>query len=138
MKIVIVKKKKECKLENKCNYCNIVYEAEIVSEETYEDNKYIGLMSGKIKERIAKHYYDAKTVNMKTATKLTERIWQYKEEGVNYNVRWKVVARATSRKPSQKQCNLCMKENILIMEKSKSNTHMNSRDKMGDVCLHRR
>ena len=126
--------KAECILDNNCNYSNVVYEAEILTEKPYEKSKYFGLTAGPIKERIAKHMYDAKTLERRNATKLTERLGELMDREEKFNIKWKIVKKAASRKANSKHCNLCLVEKMEISVVRNLRTHMNSRDEMGDNC----
>ena len=60
------------------------------------------------------------------------------EKKETFEVNWKIVAKAMSRKPNAKHCNLCLKEKIAISKVRNLRTHMNERDELGDICRHRK
>ena len=68
----------------------------------------------------------------------TEIIGELKEKKAVFKINWNIVARASSRKPNGKHCNLCLKEKIAISKVRNHRTHMNERDELGDICRHRR
>ena len=52
--------------------------------------KYIGKSSTRFIERFRNHKKAVKTKKYKKDSELSKKIWELKDNGVNYNVEWKI------------------------------------------------
>ena len=82
----------ECPLEGKCLTKSIVYEATVkTSEDTYT---YIGLTGDTFKARYSTHKSSFKHEKYRTATTLSQKIWELKESNVDYTLTWSILKKA--------------------------------------------
>ena len=73
----------------------------------------------------------------RTNSSLASHVWELKDKGVSYDVRWKIKARGTPYNPSTKKCRICLKEKHFILYKREGAT-LNSRRDIFNSCTHRR
>ena len=98
--------------------------------------EYIGCTGGNMKVRISEHLNSFKNKEKIHATKLSERMWNEKDSGEQTKLSWEKLRKAKARQPNQKSCNLCNYETMEIMRRGKLS--INSREKLGGYCPHRR
>ena len=100
----------------------LVYKCEGKKGDNNEENKweYIGETGGNIKKRISNHISTFKHRAEIPQTTLTARMWEEKDRGEKTKLVWSKLAIARPIKPNQKACNLCSKETILLMSRSKN------------------
>ena len=46
---------------------------------------------------------------------LSTHIWELKDQGLDYNISWKILDRGKTYNPVTKKCLLCLKEKFYIM-----------------------
>ena len=85
--------KNSCPLNGKCLTESLVYSAKI--ETPSENFTYIGMTEGSFKTRYNNHNASFRLPQYKTATKLSEAVWLFKDNGTPYNIRWDIVKRGT-------------------------------------------
>ena len=125
-----------CPVANSCLECNVIYQAEVKRLDTNKIEKYVGLSSGPFKPRYRVHKGNIRNANEK-GTKLSSHIWDLKGQNVEYELKWKYIAKAASYTPSSGTCNLCIKEIYFILYKKEEST-LNSRSELFNPCPHRR
>ena len=88
--------KETCPLSGKCLSKNLIYQATVTSTDNGQivENKYIGLTSTTIKERIANHRTDMKYATKRKSTSLSEFIWKLKDKNTLYDIKWKIMEHA--------------------------------------------
>ena len=69
-------------------------------------------------------------------TKLSSHVWELKDRGINYDIKWKLLERAPTFNPVTKKCRLCLKEKYFIMYR-KENSTLNKRSEVFNTCRHR-
>ena len=69
------------------------------------------------------------------STELSKYIWQLKDNSVNFNIKWSIIARARPYNNTTKRCDLCLTEKLMII-KSNSNNLLNKRSKLISKCRH--
>jgi hypothetical protein len=72
----------------------------------------------------------------RSKSKLSAHIWDLKDKGVNYEVKWKLLERAPVFNPITKKCRLCLKEKFWIMYR-KDSSSLNKRNEVFNTCMHR-
>ena len=107
--------KAECPVENQCLKTNIVYCATVTCPGNGTTETYTGLSQDSMKERITKHQYDFQTPSKEKSTKLSSYIWGLKSQNLDFQVKWKILARAGAYNTSAKVCNLCNCEVFFIL-----------------------
>lgn len=126
--------KNDCPLPNKCTIKNVVYEAEV---ETEDDTKsYIGLTATTFKTRYTAHKASFNNIEKRFQTELSAHIWDLKEKHKQYSIKWKILRRAQPYNPQTKRCNLCLWEKFHIIKSCKN--ILNSKSELVSTCRHRR
>ena len=147
--------RESCKLANRCLEKNMVYQANVniidkaprqLQERAQPENQgsktpkieyYVGLYSTTGKERLGNHYkaFIHRRYIMDTA--LSQFIWELKDKGLDYEIEWVLLAKASPYNPSNKTCNLCSKERFFILRKHWMAT-INKYNSLSSKCIHRR
>ena len=127
----------ECPLEGKCLTKSIVYEATLkTSEDTYT---YIGLTGDTFKARYSAHKSSFKHEKYRTATTLSQKIWELKESNIDYTLTWSILKKAhTYKGGGRAKCDLCLTEKLEILKRSGDKGCLNSRTELLSKCRHRR
>ena len=113
-----------------------MYQASVTRQDTGKVERYIGLSSGPFKSRYSVHKGNIRNRNEK-GTKLSTYIWGLKNQNIQYELKWKYLAKAKSYTPSSGKCNLCNKEIYFILYKPQEST-LNNRNEVFNSCPHRR
>ena len=121
-----------------CRRRNVVYEATVTSEQ--ETKVYVGLTSSEFKKRYANHKSDFKHESKKNSTALASHVWDIKKKDKKYEIKWKIIDATSELKNGQKECRLCLKESLAILNrlKEKNNSCLNQRNEILNTCRHRR
>ena len=98
---------------------------------------YIGLTENHFKTRYRNHLASFKDKSKKNATHLSRHIWTLKENNLNYDLKWRILARANSYSNTMKRCNLCIAEKYFIICKPQL-CSLNSRNELVNTCRHAR
>ncbi len=69
-------------------------------------------------------------------SKLSKFIWELKDEGVNYQIKWRIVDRAPPYNPRTRKCALCVLEAYYINYHRHMAT-LNKRTEIFSTCRHR-
>ena len=104
--------------------------------EAPQTHTYVGLTSSKFKERLANHKKSFKHRKYGTETTLSQKIWQLRDEGVECEIKWKILERAQPFSPISRVCRLCTIEKWYILFKPELAT-VNKRDEIAGHCFHR-
>ena len=67
---------------------------------------------------------------------LSKFIWELKDEGVNFQIKWRIVDRAPKYNPRTRKCALCVKEAYYINYHRHMAT-LNKRSEIFSTCRHR-
>lgn len=121
-----------------CRRKNVVYEATVTSEQ--DCKVYVGLTSSEFKKRYANHKTDFKYEKKKNSTALASHVWDIKKKDKQYEIEWKIIDATSELKNGQKQCRLCLKESLAILNrlKEKKNNCLNQRNEILNTCRHGR
>ena len=79
----------KCPLQGKCLSTNVVYHADVIPDNNEETSFYIGLAE-KFKPRFNNHNHSFRKQNLKISTELSKKIWELKEKGVSFTIKWKI------------------------------------------------
>ena len=123
-------------MEGNCPESEVIYQAKVKREDTGETKTYVGLTGGPFKIRYRVHKGNFNNRNQK-GTKLSKYIWTLKDNRVNYELKWKYIAKARAYTPASGTCNLCIKEIFFILYK-KEESSLNERNEIFNPCPHRR
>ena len=125
----------ECPVQGKCGTSNLIYKADVVTEEANNNSKtmsYYGQTTRSFKTRFGEHKYSFSTPKKilnrrggsasladqieekKNKSELAAYIWKLKEQKKAFKVSWSIVKRAWPYNPGSKQCDLCACEKTFI------------------------
>ena len=126
-----------CPLNNECNKSNVVYKAQIESEnEEVNEYFYIGGAT-KFKERWANHISSFRNKNCKQECALKDFIWKLKHDDIKFNINWSIMRQSKSYTAGDKACLLCLDEKLAIMENANNPKLINKDISIGGKCLHK-
>ena len=125
-----------CPLEGKCMNKNIIYQASVTQEMSGKVDTYIGLTSTTFKARLANHQQAFKNKNLQTSCKLAQFIWGLKEKNIDFNIKWKLIARGAPYSITSNTCKLCTLEKYYILYKPTMAT-INKRSELVNNCRHK-
>ena len=128
-----------CPLQGKCLLENIVYQATITPEPNNQNMKtetYIGLTSNKFKTRLANHKASQKNRDLEASCRLARFCWKLKDKKIDYDIKWKIITKASPFSPITRVCNLCVNEKLHIMYHPNEGT-LNSKSELTTNCRHR-
>ena len=96
---------------------------------------YVGLTERTFKDRLTKH---RSSINNQGYHKnsLSNHIWDLKRKQINFELSWRLLAKAKPYSPSTKVCNLCIKEIVYIMYRKDLESLIKKNEFFG-FCLHR-
>ena len=103
-----------CPLNVNSKQSTVIYQAGVIPE-IDKERIYIGLIEGPFKERLSDHRTSFKYEQYKNKSKLSLFIWERKNKGPNFKIKWSVIRRSTPYKTGSKKCNLCLWEKFHIM-----------------------
>ena len=127
----------ECPLDGKCLTKSIVYEATLkTSGDTFT---YVGLTGDTFKARYSSHKSSFTHERYRTATTLSQKIWELKESSTDYTLSWSILKKAHAYKGGGKgKCDLCLSEKLEILKRSRWKGSLNSRTELLNKCRHQR
>ena len=131
----LASRKEDCPIPGRCTTENVVYRAVIRRHDTSTVDCYTGLTGNKFKDRYNKHQSDIR-LGKRTASKLASHVCRLKDENIQHDISWDIVARAPSFNPTNKMCRLCLTEAYHIMFSS-GGANLNKRDELFGFCKHR-
>ena len=88
------------------------------------------------KLRYGNHKASFKHSAKRKATKLAGYVWSLKDEGLEPEIKWRILSRNQPFKASTNTCRLCLKEKFYLMHKPEE-ANINSRDEFFSGCLHK-
>ena len=96
---------------------------------------YVGC-SENFKLRFANHKMSFSSEAHKADTELSKHIWELKERGLNYKIKWKILRKTSGYNRLNNTCNLCTAEKLEICNfKCKVNL-LNKRNELISKCRH--
>ena len=127
----------QCPLEGKCLTKSIVYEAKLTTND--DTFTYIGVTGDTFKDRYSTHKCSFTNVRYRTATTLSQKIWELKESNTDYKLSWSIVKKAHTYKGGGKgKCDLCLTEKLEILKRARLKGCLNSRTELLSKCRHLR
>ena len=94
---------------------------------------YTGVTGNKFKERFNSHKSDFRHEKNRHNTTLANHIWNLKNAGTDYQVKWSLVDRAGSFNPTTQKCRVCLKEKYLILY-NQTGSSLNKRNEIFNTC----
>ena len=124
-----------CPLQGYCQTKNMVYQGTVKTNE--ETECYIGLTATSFKKRLANHETSFRYSNKRGSTTLANHIWTIKDQGGEYELKWKLIGRAQPFSPISRIFNLCTLEKYYIIFKSHMAT-LNKKEEINNWCPHKK
>ncbi len=93
-----------------CDKKRCIYKAEIKFDNNGTVKIYIGVTSNTFKERYRNHLKSFKHPQYiySSETELSKYVWNLKNDGKKFGIKWSIVRRAQAYTPGANRCNLCM------------------------------
>ena len=107
-----------------------------MEEEDGTINTYTGLTGNTFKERYYGHTSSFRLRDEEHSTTLSSHIWKLEDEGKQFRINWKIIDRGKKFNPSNRKCNLCLKEKFHIIFQP-SGASLNKRSELFSTCRHR-
>ena len=127
--------KSSCPLNSDCMQSSLVYICKEDTPNVIETHlHYIGLTENTFKDRFYKHSNSFKHESKRSATELSNFIWENKHTNTETNLVWNILDKARTYRPETKRCLLCLTEKYHIIF-SKLNL-LNSRNELVTKCCH--
>ena len=124
-----------CPMAGNCLAKEVIYKAKVV-ELNGTTNTYTGLTGNTFKERFNGHSSSFRNRSDAHKTTLSTHIWKLKDEQKNFHVDWSIIDRGRKFNPTNRKCNLCLKEKYHIIFQP-SGASLNKRSELFSVCRHR-
>ena len=81
----------------------VVYEAAITETVSGKKETYTGLTSIQFKQRLIEHINDMRNSGSRIKSKLSSHVWDLKETGIDYEIKWKILERAPNIQPGNEK-----------------------------------
>ena len=128
------RKKDSCPLNGKCQITNLVYKADITTEDG--DHKiYIGTTGNSFKERHRGHKTSFVHERKANTTELSKYYWRLRNEGKDPVLKWSVIREVRGGYNRKNGCTLCNTERYEIARADKKRL-LNKRTERKRVCPH--
>ena len=129
-------RKYACPLDGQCRSSAIVYKAKVETEDTSKRREYIGMAETDFKTRFYGHESSFRNSHHRSKTTLAQYVWQLKDEGEPFEVKWSLISKSRPYKCGTRKCDLCLSEKYeILMNKSKQT--LNKRSEIASSCRHR-
>ena len=131
--------KGECTLGGQCNMKNVVYQAGISPMEHDNDGErvYIGISAGNWKQRLYNHRHSFFHPWLRNQTALSRYFWNFKDQGLTPQIKWKIVRQSSSANSFNGRSNLCIDEKINIINFKDRKLLLNEHNKLVFKCRHK-
>ena len=120
----------DCRKEKSC-----IYSCKVTRLDTMESETYTGLTAGNFKRR---YYGHKSSFNKRDSrqTTLSRHCWNLKDNKIQFDRKWTILAHAKAYNPVTKVCRLCLKEVYYILYKPET-ASLNSKSEVFGWCKHR-
>ena len=128
--------KNNCPLDRKCLTPNIIYEAQITSNQlNYKQKVYIETAETDFKHRFNNHTKSFNLENYENDTELSEEYWTIKHKHFTPKVTWRIIRKCTAFNTTKRKCYLCLNEKLEIAS-CKGDNLLNKRSEHISKCRH--
>lgn len=128
--------KVQCPLQEKCLHKNILYKANITTNNEINSTKvYFGVTETTFKTRYGNHLKSFRHEQYKTDTELSIEAWKIKNNNANSTIVWEKKSQHQSYNVNTKRCLLCLNEKLEIAL-YKENNLLNKRSELVSKCRH--
>ena len=97
---------------------------------------YLGTSEDEFKTRYNNHTKSFRNKGHEKKTELSKYVWELKDKGEDFTIKWSVAAKASPYICGSKRCDLCLTEKLLIA-KADPRTLLNKRSEIVSKCRHR-
>ena len=129
------RKANNCPLKGECLVKEVVYQATITTAEGTET--YVGLTATEFKTRWRNHQMSFRHDSKRNDTELSKHLWQLNDQKKDFQISWRILAKAKSYSNLTKRCNLCNTEKYYILYKPNMAT-LNKRNELVSTSRHKR
>ena len=128
------RKANNCPLKGECLVKEVVYQATITTAEGTET--YVGLTATEFKTRWRNHQMSFRHDSKRNDTELSKHLWQLKDQKKDFQISWRILAKAKSYSNLTKRCNLCNTEKYYILYKPNM-AMLNKCSELVSTCRHK-
>ena len=107
--------KKKCHVQGACKQTGVIYEASLKEINSRKTETYTGLTVRSFKQRWREHQLDFRKPENRTKSRLSQHIWELKDQGLEFDMTWKMLYKSPPFNPVARKCMLCLKEIFVIM-----------------------
>ena len=86
--------KDQCPMQQKCLTKCVVYQAIVTTPSNGKQETYIGITENSFKTQFANHKATFNSRSKRTATELSNYVWDLKDRAVEYHTTWRIVKQA--------------------------------------------
>ena len=130
------RKKETCPLPGACLTKNVIYRADLSSKDGKHKRYYIGLTSRTFKERYATHKSSFNHEAKRNATTLAAMIWEFRERGIEIDLKWSILKKIPRLSNGTQTCNLCLAEKEYIEKNLGKKGCLNTLTERVSKCTH--
>ena len=129
------RKKEDCPLNGECLVSEVVYQATVTTRN--KEETYIGFTATQFQARHRNHLMSFRHEKRRNETELSKHLRQLKEAKKEFDIRWKILAKAKSYTNLTKRCNLCTTEKFFLICRPHMAT-LNKHNELVSTCRYRR
>ena len=126
--------KANCPLSGNCLSSCIVYKAQVTTNQS--TFTYYGASEGDFKMRFNNHTKSFRLRKYENDSELSKLIWKFKDQDLDYTLKWSIEKHASPYKCGMRKCDLCLSEKVAIVRAS-PNGLLNKRTELVSKCRHR-
>ena len=93
-----------CPVQGRCKTDCVVYRATVTESMSGKSETYTGVTGNTFKKRWYGHRSDMKNPANRLSSKLSDHIWNLKDENKTFDVNWRLIDRSTSFNPITRKC----------------------------------
>ena len=124
-----------CPLDGQCYIKNVVYNVEVSTNNSNPSKDYIGISKPPFKKRLAVHKKSFEDREYDTSG-LSDYIWEHKDKGVNYNIKWTLLRQTAGYNSVTKSRSLCLTKKLFIAQYKDKEKLINKRNELVSKCRH--
>ena len=98
---------------------------------------YIGISAGNWRQRLYNHRHSSSNPRLRNQTAVSGYFWNLKDQGLNPQIKWKIVRQSSTANSFNGRCNLCIDEKISIINFKDRKFMLNERNELVFKCGHK-
>ena len=115
----------------------VVYQATVATPSIGKHETYIGITENLFKKRFTNHKATFNSRSMRTATELSNYIWDLIDRAEECHATWRTIKQASSFNSNYHRCNFCLWKRYYIIFQPEM-TNLNKRSELIASCRHER